>query len=660
MYPPAVRLVLFGAACLLGSLLVFLIQPLAGRLLLPHFGGSPGTWLVCLLFFQTLLFAGYLYVHLSTRLPSLRAQVGLQATLLAGATLLPRSLPAVDPGEGLAELRILGWLTAGIGLPYLAVTTGAPLLQRWLGLLTGREPYRLYALSNVGSLLGLLVFPFALEPLLGLNDQTQLWRGGFTLFAMLMIGCGVLTARAAPELPAPGTTAAGEPLRWLLLSLVPSALLLSTTNHLTVDVAPMPLLWIAPLALYLVSFILCFADDRFHRPLLWLALWIASTAGIAFTLFNHGTAALWQQLAVYLTALLSGCMLCHGELARRRPPTAELTRYYTWVAGGGALGGLLVAVVAPRLFTGYFELQLSVAAVFAVLLPSQRAGKRALRIATVLLVPIAVATHWTHGTDRTNDGRVIEHRRNFHGILRVTQLPDATLLTHGRIRHGMQFRDAKRASWPTMYYGTDSAMGIVLRDHHPQRPRRIGAIGLGVGTLAAHGRDGDTIAFYELSADVVDVAKRRFTFLRDSPATIEIGVGDGRTQLAALPPQRFDILVLDAFSSDAVPVHLLTREAFALYARHLAPDGVLLANVSNRHLRVDAVTAGSAADNGMHVLMLDTKRNVERGEAHVRWAVMSRDAAVLDGLLAGRFLTFPPKAVHWTDERSGLFEILKH
>lgn len=667
-----------------GALLLFEVQPLLGKRLLPWFGGSPATWTICMLFFQGLLFAGYALADLAIRRGSLRTQIALELCLCGAAlALLPLGPWPADRLGVTTEpvLAILGLLTRHAGLPYLALATTAPIVQHWYQRATSRSPYGLYAFSNAGSLLGLLAYPLFIEPWLATAQQARAWSWGFALFAAAIGVTGFSTARHAPAASVVGPTAtatatatasvpgAHERVRWFALSAVPSTFLLAVTNYITVDIAPAPFLWVAPLALYLLSFVLTFGSQRFYRRALFLPLWVVCTAALGISLFQQGSAPLLQQLAVFVVSLFVCCMLCHGELQRARPAPDQLSRFYLVVAAGGAAGGVLVGAIAPLIFTGFFELQLAVIATHALLLwillrePESAAKRAQLRWTLLgfgLGVPLIAATLWVQGQDRTRGGIVVEQRRSFYGVLRVTELADVTLLSHGRIRHGMQFRDPARAAQPTLYFGPDSGAGRALRLHALERPRRIGVLGLGVGTLACYGRAQDRLRFYELSPDVVDVARRRFSFLGRTPATVAIAVGDGRLSLEREPKQDFDLLVLDAFSSDSVPVHLLTFEAFASYLRHLRRDGLLLANVSNRHLDVERVVAGSAARYGLALRLLETKSDAQRGYARVRWALLSRDRVELDRVVAGA----PPTALRgaplqWTDEFSNLLRILR-
>jgi hypothetical protein len=726
----------FSSACLL-----FVVQPLLAKWLLPVFGGSPGTWAACMLFFQVMLLAGYAYAHLLARLPArgaLRVHAG--AALLAGVfALSARQLPEVAASTLTPALRIPILLGGLVGPSYLLVASTAPLLSHWAAQLGAALPHRLYAISNAGSLLGLLGYPLFIEAAWPIATQQAFWSLGVALFSLLSAGCTLWTLRALPLGSVAALAIATPPLRerlyWAFCAAVPSVLLLAVTNHITVDVAPTPLLWVVPLALYLLSFIAAFSG-RVSRWRGWLVpIWIVASIGLGYNAFAEGNASLVRQLGFALGGLFVACLLCHDALLRARGAPEYLTAFYLWIALGGALGGAFVSLIAPWLFRDYYELEIAALLVFAVLWLDQRrearalggvgswerlalgmheassgggspasaaasgegtaamsgaevsaaasgedaafntgvlaaasgeearaalrARRRWLSLGTGMCAPLLMAALVVRAGGWTGSGRVLERRRSFLGSLRVTQYDVGTILTHGRIQHGMQLRGPARADWPTMYFGPGTAVSRVLRDHAAGRPRVIGVVGLGVGTLAAYGRSGDQLHFYELDPNVLDIARRWFTFLRDSPARVDVEIGDGRLLLAR-SAARFDVLVLDAFASDAVPVHLLTREAFALYARHLAPDGMLLANVSNRHLAVDRVVRAAAHSQGLACRTINTGINVARFVSKVRWAVMSRDDEQLTRELAG----LPTAADSfgerlWTDAQASVWSILR-
>jgi hypothetical protein len=651
---------------------------MAAKWILPSFGGSASTWAACMLFFQALLLGGYGYVHHGSRLLPARAQLaahlGLLTLVVAAVLRMPAAgAPQVVSGWAPAQIALL--LLAHVGLPYFALACTAPLLQRWAALRIGGEPYALYAWSNVGSFAALLVYPWWIEPALRVSTQLRLWGWAVSAFAVLLGGLGLwLLGGLAEPLGAAGVvtrSAAPSPrvrLRWLAYSFVPSVLLLSITNQVTVDIAATPLLWVVPLALYLLSFVLAFG--RFGQSLspVFLPLWLVCALGLGYGSFAQGSAPLWLQLSSALGALFSACVLCNVELVRQRPAPEQLTRFYLDLAWGGVLGGVFVSLLAPVLWSDYYEVELATLATFALLLWAARSGgsvslgarqRRLLYLGLGLCVPLTAAGLLVRAQGSTRTGSVVERTRSFLGPLRVIQFPVGRVLTHGRIRHGMQLTDPRLRRQPTMYFGPGTALATVLLQPSPGA-RRIGVVGLGVGTIAAYGRAGDTLQFYELDPDVLALAQRDFSFLRDSSAAVSVQIGDGRLLLARQPPQRFHVLVLDAFSSDSVPVHLLTREAFAVYLQHLAPRGLLLANVSNRHLAVERVVRASAKAHGLACSVVQTEADAEHFVSRVRWAVMAREPAQLRTVLAeGPQLSAAGQDVLWTDEHASLWSILR-
>ncbi len=665
---------LFAVATLLGAFLLFFVQPMAAKQLLPSYGGSPSTWGAALVFFQVALLCGYTYAHVTSELCSPRTQAGLHLLLVVVCVLMSLWLPALAgvqlpaPNLRWPPLAIAWQLSQQIGARYFLLSCTAPLLQRWFALVLGRPPYALYALSNVGSLAALLAYPFVVEPLLALPQQDTWFGRGFLLEALLLTACAALLIVRAPRAAVPLTGALGgvRVLRWLVLAGLPSALLLAVTQHITTDVAATPLFWVLPLALYLSTYVLAFSS--FGVPArartVVLASFVVACVLLGWSSFAEGSASLPRQLAGSLGVLFCGSLLCHDALARSRPEPFALTRFYLCIAAAGALGAVLVSLVAPLVFDDYYELELSALAVFGAMLglrASLSAGQRQLLFLGIgVAVPLLAAALVLRAGGETKQGTIVERRRSFLGPLRVTALPEGRVLTHGRIRHGMQLTTKGMTNRPTMYFGPGTALARVMERHHSERARRIAVLGLGVGTIAAYGRRGDALRFYELDPEVASLARHDFTFLGDTPASVQIVIGDGRLWLAREPAQRLDVLAIDAFSSDAVPVHLLTREAFAVYARQLAPDGILLSNVSNRHLEVERVAEASARANGLSCRVIETPADVTQFVSKVRWAVMARDPKQLDTLLEG-LPPFPRRGPEllWTDARASVLPILR-
>jgi len=619
--------VLFAALIGLGSFLFFVVQPMVAKTLLPAFGGAASVWTVCLLFFQTALMVGYAYAHGTNRAVHL-AMVG------AGILALGAPVPEYNPSH--PSWAILRTLALTIGLPVMILASTSPLLQRWSGL---ELPYRLYALSNAASLGALLAYPFVLEPLIPLSSQWVTWRAGYVLFAVLSIPL----AWRARELPRRSARVAVRVL-WLAAPAVSAALLMAVTTQLTQEVASVPFLWVLPLAVYLLSYIVCFEKTAwYHRRVFGIlaSILIPISCTLAIVGIN---VAFWWHLAGHTATLFVCAMLCHGELALARPAPEKLTSYYLGIAVGGAAGGLFVAVVAPQVFSTYAEFPLALAACALVALPGQWVDPAPVKRAALIGLGLAVVVPMTVLTPSGNG--VVEARRNFYGILRVTESAGKRTLTHGAITHGSQLLDRPRT--PTTYYGYASGVGREL-DEHPRAPSglRVGVVGLGVGTLARYGRMGDTMRFYELNPEVARMAHDHFTFLRDSDAHIEIIEGDARLQLQREPDQHFDVLVIDAFSSDAIPVHLLTREAGAIYRRHMAPGGALLIHISNHTLNLEPVVRGLGSSIGYAARRVDSASDTTQGTHAASWMILKFGTPARDA-----------PSLLWTDNFSSLIPVL--
>jgi len=681
--PPAAS-VLYGAFLFttgLSALLLFLVQPLIGKAILPWFGGGPGVWTSAMLFFQLVLLAGYAYAHgLSARLTP-RGQIVVHAlVLLAALACLPIYLdPAWKPSAGDDPVaRISGLLAVSVGLPYFALSTTGPLLQRWFGgLFPQRTPYRLYALSNAGSLGALLLYPTVFEPLLGVPVQALVWSVLFGAFALGVALCAAAWLRSGGGVVAdsgansdalvPGTAVLTWRTRalWFLLSLLPSWMLLAVTNQLCLDVASVPFLWVAPLAVYLISFIACFGHVALYNRMAFVTVWLLASVALCAQLIDPTQGGLVRQTCVFLSVLLGCSMLCHGELSRRRPALEHLTAFYLQVSLGGAAGGVLVGVIAPRVFVDYYELHLGVVACYVLLLAifigeRRRPGVRLPMLLTSLglgatTLGLAAAIALAQGGDQLS-GRTLEQARNFYGVLRAAEVSGGRVLTHGHIWHGMQRTEPGRRRDTSLYYAATSGVAQVLRDRGSRGPQRVGVIGLGIGMLAAYGERGDVYRFYEIDPNVTRMARTYFTFLSDSAADIEIVEGDARLSLEHEPPQGFDVLAVDAFSSDAIPVHLLTTEAFAGYRRHLRADGVLAVHVSNRHVDLLPVVYGAANALGWSMRVARVEADFKRLVSATTWALLSPSATRLSAV--GN-IEIPSRTLVWTDARSSLFEVVR-
>ena len=613
----------YAGTIFLSAFLLFLVQPIIAKQILPWFGGSAAVWTTCLVFFQSTLLAGYAYADLTTRLGQKRQtwlHIGLM--VLSIVTLPILASEAWKPvGDEEPILRILLLLTLTIGLPYFLLSTTTPLLQTWYWqrFRTG-VPYRLFALSNFASLLALLGFPVLFEPWLNLNALGWGWSVIYAGFVVVCATTGWISIKAARDNPMPAQTASeqseaasskpsiGTQIQWLSLSAMGSVMLLAISNHITQNIASVPFMWVVPLSLYLITFILCFDHPRWYVRWLYIGLLIP---GLPLMAWKIPSLSLSVAAPLYLAGLFVACMFCHGELARHKPDPRHLTRFYLMMSVGGALGAVLIAIVAPLTLNGYFELNISLVAL-ALLLMLQLEGKQ-------LLIGIAVvfATSWyaTKGAQEyADDMRVME--RDFYGVVRIRDREyDGTTyraMLHGSIIHGGQLLGEKYKGVPSDYFSVTSGYGRMFAaiNELAPGPRRIGVIGLGAGVVAAYGRQGDDIVFYEISPKVIEIEKREFSFLRDTPATTSVIIGDGRLSLERETPRGYHVLGIDAFSGDSIPMHLITREAMALYVKHLAPDGVIMFQATNRYIDLMPVIKRLANEFGMEaVLVSDSPAN---------------------------------------------------
>jgi spermidine synthase len=705
-------MLLYACTIFLSAFLLFEVQPMIGKIILPWFGGSAAVWSTCLLFFQASLLAGYLYAHCSTRYLKLRHQVILHVVLMAASlALLPIfPSPAWKPSQpGDPSARILLLLAATIGLPYILLSTTSPLLQAWFVMSKpGAIPYRFFALSNIGSLLALCSFPVLVEPMFSTRAQAIGWSGFYALFVLLCAFVAWRTSRVS-RVPLPNGRGSETPVDrsempilnrdckeavvqpsgpphwnlqiiWALLAACASALLLEITNHLSQNVAPIPFLWVLPLALYLLSFIICFEREHAYRRVVFLPLLMLSLAGAAYGLFyNMGNLNIKWTIPTFAAALFACCMVCHGELARLKPEPRHLTTFYLMVSLGGALGGLFVAVGAPRLFHTFAELPSTLVAccvlttVVLCAWPGQWKFKALLMITRIAMAAFTIALaaylgYWKHSDDKRFELSV----RNFYGVLRVYDTPDneeqtgVRELNHGTINHGTQILEAARRGTATSYYGPSSGIGRAIRYLDKSPSVRIGVIGLGAGVTAAYCRPGDVFRFYEINPLDLGIANSWFTFLKDCQADHDVLMGDARLTMERQPSQQFDLIAVDAFSSDAIPVHLLTREAFVLYFRHLKPNGILAVHVSNRYLNLTPVVSRNAQDvSKAALLVVDGDEEQFDYLTSSDWVLVTSDPAVnmfTDPLFQAQGITRAKTRQDlrpWTDDYSNLFQILK-
>jgi hypothetical protein len=675
-------MLLFAATIFCSAFLLFQVQPLISKFILPWFGGSPAVWSTCMLFFQVVLFAGYVYAHLTTQYLTPRKQAVLHICLLVvAACLLPitpddlwKPTPDMHPTG-----RIVLLLTACVGLPYFILSSTGPLLQRWFSLQApGQSPYRLYALSNIGSLLALVSYPFFFEPVLNSPSQASLWSWGFRAFAGCCVFCAVGVFRHSKNMPAVSASDVednssaptwSDRFMWVGLAMVASVMLLATTNQVCLDVATVPFLWILPLTLYLMSFILCFDADKWYSRKWYFGLLVISLLAVIKTLLSGSNVSIVLQVSTYLAALFFCCMVCHGELARQKPSPKHLTQFYLLMSAGGAGGGLFVGLLAPHVFPAYWELPIGIIACliasFAVLFRDKaswlyRGQPRPAWLAIGLWISLLAWSLQSHARDGVKSA--IDVSRNFYGVLRVEDDPKTNRrgMFHGSILHGTQFLDPAKEFTPTTYYGRKSGVGLVLQNHHPRKKRRIGVVGLGVGTLAAYGVHHDMMRLYEINSEVVRLAERYFTFLDDTEAETEMVLGDARLSMEHEEAQNYDILVLDAFSGDAIPTHLLTKEAAEVYARHLRDGGILCFHISNLHFDLRPVAFGLAQHLKMHAKCVQSSADESEGTSLCHWMLMSRKPIPDDIVNAAeKFDALPKNGILWTDEWSNLLSVLR-
>jgi len=718
-------LIVYATTIFLTASLLFVVQPMFAKMVLPLLGGSPAVWNTCLVFYQAALLAGYLYAHATTSWLGVRRQAALHVGLvLLPLLLLPIGIPSgwTPPAAASPIPWLLALLAVAVGLPFFVVSTTSPLLQKWFagtGHPSAGDPYFLYAASNLGSMLGLLGYPVLLEPRLRLAEQSRLWSGGYLLLLVFTLACAVLLWRSpVPALADPSRErltglAARRRLRWVLLALVPSSLMLSVTTFISADVEAIPLLWVIPLAIYLLTFVLVFA----RRPLVPHALVVRvlpiALLALVVVLVKRANQPLLLIMGLHLGVFFVAAMVCHGELARDRPPPAHLTEFYLWLSVGGVLGGVFNALVAPLVFDSVAEYPLTV--VLACLLaPGARGGGRGQVVRDVALPVVTggvtagliVGTEWAGpaaapvgsllalvvpamlcfgfsrrplrfglgigaillaGTLSTGEqGRVVATRRSFFGVNRVTL--DATrglhLLIHGSTLHGAQSLDPARRREPLGYYDPSGPIGQVFEALGD--PPSVALVGLGAGALACYARPRDEWDFYEIDPLVESIARdpRYFTYLRDCLPDARVVLGDARLSLARAG-RRYDLIVLDAYSSDAIPVHLLTREALQMYLDRLAPVGVLAFHISNQHLDLEPVLADLARDASLAALIRGddvTPAERARGKLASRWAVMARRPDDLGSLVTDARWA-PPRAPAggrvWTDDFSSVLGVLR-
>lgn len=677
-------MLLYACTIFVSAFLLFQVQPIIAKIILPWFGGTAAVWTTCMLFFQTALLGGYLYSHWTTNRLSSRAQTTLHIILMAISLAV---LPIV-PGEAWkpsgAEnptFRILALLAATVGVPYLLLSTTGPLIQAWYArAFPGASPYRLFALSNIGSMLGLLGYPTLVEPTLPTRTQAYIWSAAYGLFVLL---CGFCAWRSrdlkSTAIESDSDEVAATPptfglwTLWASLAACASILLLAVTTHLTSDVAPIPFLWVLPLSIYLLTFILTFDSKGWYSRLWYLPLVAISLAGMAWALRADTELHIAAKVGIFAAGLFFCCMACHGELSTLKPHPRYLTGFYLMISVGGALGGLFVGIVAPYVFNQYMELEIGMVLCPILImlshfrdrqspLQSSRGGWAWVLATGGTLMLVIFLGRMIH--ENSKGYRVIA--RNFYGELRTADYgsPDegewARKLTHGVINHGEQYLHPSRAREATSYFGPNTGVARAIMAKDRNQPQRIGITGLGAGVMITYARAIDHIRIYEINPLVIDVAKKEFSFIKDCPGKIDLVLGDARLSLEREQPNNYDILHMDAFSSDSVPVHLLTKEAFQLYFRHLKPDGILVMHISNRYLNLEPVVARVAESVGKSAVFVSDTGDDDLGYYGTDMVLVGTKEALSKGDLGN----FPPpqrndKVLLWTDDYSNLFRIIR-
>ncbi len=670
----------YALTIFVSAFLLFLLQPIIAKQILPWFGGSAAVWSTCLVFFQMALLAGYFYSDWITHKLSPRRQIVVHLGLILVALALLPIIPdgAWKPhGDEAPALRILLLLAATVGLPYFLLSTTSPLVQAWFARAhPGASPYRLFALSNFASMLALLGYPFLFEPNLTTRHQALFWSGGFSVFAACISWLAwqawrrddVKSDAIADNNETSKTPSGRDQLIWIALAALGSMLLLGVSNHLTQNISSIPLLWVVPLALYLLTFILAFDRPGWYRRSIVIPIAGIAVLGMAWLIADPDLHfKLLLQVAGCSAGLFFACLYCHGELAARKPAPRHLTRFYLMISIGGAIGSLLIGIVAPLTLPASYELAFTLALLCALAVTLYwGAVSWWVRICGTLTTTVVLSAAIASVIDFRQD--VIYMTRNFYGTLRVKEYGPPAVeflrrsLVNGTIMHGEQFMDETYRRSATSYYKSKSGIGLALtlKQDLLHRPRRVGVIGLGAGTIAAYGAKGDVFRFYDINPEVVGVARNQFTYVTDSAATIEIALGDARLNMEREEPQRFDVLAIDAFSSDSIPVHLITLEALQVYERHMAEGGIIAFHVSNRYLDLKPVVDQMAQKRGMSVAWI--RDSYDDGSTSSDWLLLCKDRRLLlKPEIAEATAPLVPERDSrlWTDDFNNLWQILK-
>ena len=678
--------ILMAVAVLLSAFLLFQVQPIIAKYILPWFGGAASVWTVCMLFFQFALLVGYSYSHILVTYFKPRDQAIIHAVML----LITLSILPIEPDKNLAVefeaqpfLGVMSLLTLTIGVPYFALSTTSSIIQAWFSRVhVGRSPYPLYALSNFGSIVALLIYPFIIETQFTVHTQIAYWATGYSIFVCLTFFISLYVAKFLWNQHLVIVEPKGEKqiedshsLLWFILGSAASISLLATSDHLSRDVASIPFLWVIPLSLYLLSFILCFQGDHWYQRRIFITLFPLLILGVMLDSLNLLELSFLWQIGLYCSSLFVVCMICHGELAKKRPQASELTRFYLILSAGGAAGGLYVGLLAPNLTVFPMELFVGLGLVIVCLAVVLYQDEKASFYkgstpwfwrSFAAFTGVFIGFLYFQNIIKTN--QVMDATRNFYGTLYVKEKeltggPKVRILAHGTTLHGQQVIDDKALSnEPTSYYSKESGLGQALLSLS-DKPFNVGMIGLGIGTIAAYARPEDRLRIYEINPEVTDLAHKYFTYLSASKADIEIVHGDGRLSLEREDSQRFDLLAIDAFSGDSIPVHLLTTQALMLYTAHIKEDGIVAIHTSNKYLDLRPVVMGTAKALGFDGIVVETKSIEEKAISKSQWIILTKDAVVLKTFATYKHRSIEPSdldEIIWTDDFTNLFSILKN
>ncbi|MFT6220817.1 MAG: hypothetical protein ACJA0C_000214 [Candidatus Endobugula sp.] len=676
----------FPTAIFISAFLVFQVQPIIARFILPSYGGTPSVWTSCMLFFQVGLLIGYAYAHGLARYVPVQRQPYIHLTLLLLSLLALPIIPSLPENPSQHQtVEILIILSSSVGLPFILLSASAPLLQYWFASThPNKSPFKLYALSNTGSLLALLSYPFIVEPAVGLHNQAIFWSLAYGVFFLSCILCALPLYKQSINVTdysdvlkttAPPTWR--RRILWASFSACGSVMLLAITNQLTQNVAAIPFLWVLPLSLYLISFIICFERDRWYRRIFWFPLAVLGLAASTYMLYNDAFArslSLFHQITIYSIAMLGSYMICHGEIVRKRPTSEYLTLFYLYIALGGALGGIFVNLIAPLIFDGYWELYLVIIAIiiivafFSISTVTSIHGKIRYGFAAVAIIMFFSSLSWQAIQEQLDYS--ILNTRSFYGVLNiydedVDSDSHYRSLYHGNILHGGQYVKNAYRYQPITYYRQDSGIDLAIRQHplraNDSAPMKIGVIGLGTGTIAAFGELGDQFYFYDINPQIERIANEYFTYLDDGKGSSTVILGDGRRsltkELEKNGSQQFDVLAIDAFTGDAIPIHLLTAEAFDLYWKHIKPNGILAVHTTNIYLDLTDPVRQLAKRSGKEALYIFDD------EFYSEWILITQNRQFINNpkvtSLQSKW-TSPPKRIIWADDFSNLLEVVKH